>query len=113
MENKILNEICKICAECCKNHPFVDLSENDINSIEKMTGMHPDVFTNPKGKTVEAYFLQFQKNGYCVFLNEKNGRFSCGVYDARPGICRAYPSKPIQKDFCDANKEKLLRNIFG
>lgn len=108
-----MTEICKKCAECCKNHPFVDLSRKEINSLHKVTGVHPDVFTNPKGKVVEEYFLQFQENGYCFFLNEDNGSFSCGVYEARPEICKNYPSKPIQKDVCDAKREKYLSQILG
>ena len=110
MENIILTEICKICAACCKNHPFVDLSKKEIHSLEQVTGLHSDVFTNPKGKVVEEYFLQFQENGHCFFLNENNGSFSCGVYETRPGICKNYPSKPMQKKVCDANSAKFLRD---
>lgn len=108
-----MTEICKQCAECCKKYPFVDLSKNEINSLEKLTGVSAEVFTNSKGKEIEEYFLQFQDNGYCFFLNENKGSFSCSVYEERPGICKNYPSNPIQKDVCDANKEKFLRNIFA
>jgi len=45
------------------------------------------------GKAVEEYFLQFQKNGDCFFLNENNGSYSCSVYEIRPEICKNYPSK--------------------
>ena len=106
MENIIPTEICNKCAECCKNSPFVELSKNEINSLEQVTGLHFDVFTNPKGKAVEEYFLQFQENGDCFFLNENNGSYSCGVYEARPGICKNYPSKPRQKEVCDTNRGK-------
>jgi len=107
-DNIIPIEICNKCAECCKNYPFVDLTKNEIISLEKLTGLHPDIFTNPKEKIIEEYFLQFQKNGHCFFLREKNGCFACTVYEARPVICRNYPSKPGQKVACDANKEKFL-----
>jgi Fe-S-cluster containining protein len=107
MEAIILSEICKKCATCCKNYPFVDLSKKEIHSLEKVTGVHSGMFTNPKGKAVEEYFLQFQENGYCCFLNENNGSFSCGVYEARPGICKNYPSKPSQREVCEANSEKI------
>ncbi len=103
-----MTDICRNCAECCKNYPCVDLSNNEMDLLEKMTGVRSDVFTNPKGTEVEEYFLQFQENGYCFFLNENNGCFSCSVYEARPKICKNYPSQPIQKDFCDANNEKFL-----
>jgi len=113
MENIISTEISRQCAECCKNYPFVELSKNEVNLLEQMTGLHCDVFTYPKGKVVEEYFLQFQENGDCFFLNENNGSYSCAVYEARPGVCQNYPSTPGQKKLCDANREKLLSNKFG
>jgi Fe-S-cluster containining protein len=108
MEIVILTEICKKCAECCKNYPFIDLSNNDISIIEKATGLLHDVFTNKKGNEPEEYFLQFKENGYCLFLAENNGSFSCSVYEARPAICQSYPSKLSQKELCDANMAKFL-----
>ena len=102
-----MSELCKQCAACCKNYPFIELSQNDIGSLEKMTGMDFEVFTNPKMKEVEEYFLQFQANGYCFFLKENKGIFSCGVYASRPGICRQYPSNPLQQDACDAHCDRL------
>ena len=103
MENTILSETCKICGKCCQNYPFVKLSKNDINSLEKATKLYFDVFTNPIGKVIEGYFLQFQKNGDCFFLKEHNGSYSCSVYETRPEMCKNYPSKPKQKEFCSAN----------
>ena len=108
-----MTEICRKCAECCKNHPFVDLSNNEITLLEKASGLQRDVFTNQKGNDPEEYFLQFKENGFCFFLNEINGSFSCGVYEARPEICQNYPSKPTQKDLCDANMAKILGNLHG
>lgn len=108
-----MTDICKRCAECCKNHPFVDLSHNEIKTLEKAAGLHFDIFTNQKGNKVEEYFLQFKDNGFCFFLNENNGIFSCAVYESRPEICKNYPSKPRQKDLCDANMQKLLGDTIG
>ncbi len=100
--------ICKECAECCKHHPFVELSNKEINSLELLTGLHINTFLNSKGKTDEGYFLQFKENGNCFFLNENNGRYFCEVYKARPDICRNYPSTPCQQKACDSNMEKLI-----
>jgi len=113
MGNRVVSEICKKCAQCCKNYPFIELSRNEIYELEKLTGLPLDVFTNPKGKADEEYFLQFKENGDCLFLNENNGGYSCGVYEARSGICRNYPSKPSQNKVCDANREMILRNNSG
>lgn len=113
MEKMILSEICKKCAVCCKNHPVVDLSANEINCLEQETGLRMEVFTNPKGKVDEEYFLQFQKNGDCVFLKKNNGAFYCGVYNARPAICKKYPASHTQKDYCLANCGKVKGNGSG
>jgi len=104
MDNIISNEMCKKCAECCKHYPFVELSPDEINELEKVTGLLCDVFTNPKG---EEYFLKFKENGDCFFLKKNDGEYSCGVYEARPDICRKYPSKPKQNEVCAE-----IRKIF-
>ena len=102
-----MNEICKKCAECCKNHPFIDLTSNEISLLEKASGLSADLFTNGKGLEVEEYFLQFKENGYCLFLTEDNGSFSCSVYESRPEICKNYPAEPTQIVACKANREKI------
>ena len=111
MKSVRLTEICKKCAECCRNHPFVDLSEKEIHSLELATGLDSDLFTNSKGMEVEEYFLQFRENGDCIFLNEKDGHFSCDVYEARPGVFKNYPSRTAQECFCEASSEKFLTNV--
>jgi len=113
VENMISNKICKKCGECCRNFPFVELSKNEILSLEQATALHHDVFTNSKGEEVEEYFLQFQANGDCFFLIQHNGGYSCGAYEARPGICKNYPAKPGQKEACYKNREKSLSNDPG
>ena len=107
-ENIISSTICKKCAECCKNHPYVELSRNEIHSLEHLTGLYLKDFTNQKEKAVDEYFFKFQENGDCIFLNESNGSYSCSVYETRPSICRNYPTEPMQKEHCDTNKAKLL-----
>jgi len=78
----------------------VELSEPEIALLEQVTGLRFEVFTNPKRKTIEEYFLKFKENGYCFFLNEKDDTYSCRVYESRPDICRNFPSTPIQKKAC-------------
>jgi Fe-S-cluster containining protein len=99
-------ERCRKCAQCCKKFPFVELSEAEITLLEQATGLLSDVFTNRKRKIIEEYFLKFRENGYCYFLDEKNGTYTCRVYECRPDICRTFPSTPIQKKACDNYLEK-------
>ena len=110
MENAISSETCKNCAECCKHYSFVELSQIEINALEKFTGLPFEVFTNPKGKAVGEYFLKFKENGDCYFLNTNNSNYSCDVYEARGGICRNYPSEPSQNEACNAKRKICLSN---
>ena len=108
MKNVVSNEICKKCAACCKHYPFVELSAQEIKSLEQETALHSARFTNQKGDRIEEYFLQFKENGDCCFLSEKNGFFFCAVYAARPEICKNYPSIPVEKDVCSKHWGKLF-----
>jgi Fe-S-cluster containining protein len=71
-----------------------------------LTDLNSELFTNRKGEIIEEYFLQFRENGDCFFLMENEGRYSCRVYEARPGICRDYPAAPVQETVCAANSKK-------
>ena len=113
MENIITSEICIKCAECCKNYPFVELSQHEIFGLEKMTGLPPDAFTNQKGGAVQEYFLAFKENGDCIFLNENKGDYSCDVYEARSAICRNYPAKQRQNEVCNSNRKSIPRKNCG
>lgn len=101
MGNVISSKICKKCGECCKQSPFVELSTKELTSLEQFTGLDSELFTNSKNSGSDEYFLQFQENGACIFLKERDGGYACGVYEARPGPCISYPSKPIQNQFCE------------
>ena len=113
MPNGTSSEICTICAECCRHYPYVELAQTDIEALETFTGLRFDAFTNPKGKAVEEYFLQFKDNGDCIFLTEKDHRYSCSVYEARSRVCQAYPSTPAQIEACNANRAGCLKTSSG
>jgi Fe-S-cluster containining protein len=87
------------------------LSEDEIDLLEQITGLSFDLFSNPKRKAVEEYFLQFKENGHCFFLEECHGRYFCSVYEYRPAICRKFPSTPIQKEACHEYLEKIRKQL--
>ena len=100
----ISSSACKKCSKCCQNFPCIELSKEDIKRLEECVGLSFEEFTNPKDKVfTEDYFLQFQKNGDCIFLEAKDGGHSCKVYSVRPKVCKSYPSNPKQKAFCDVS----------
>ena len=86
-----MSETCIKCGVCCKNHPFVELSESEVNLISKVTKLEPAIFADKIDTHTNKYFFKFQKNGNCYFLKEINDSFFCGIYEIRPEICRAYP----------------------
>lgn len=110
MTYTIPTEMCMKCAECCRNYPFVELSKDEIHLLEQVTGLSFELFTNPKRKTIEEYFLQFKESGHCFFLEESNGCYSCSVYESRPEICRKFPCKRIQKKACYEYLKKIESN---
>ena len=77
---------CLRCGQCCRLR--VKLSKEDIKRLED-SGVKDFI----EGKN----WLK-RVNGYCKFLEIKNGKAKCMVYDARPKICRVWP---VYKFSCD------------
>ena len=71
---------CSNCGVCCRFH--VRLSEKDIRRIKTDV----DYVENVGGKK----WIK-RKNGYCIFLEIKEGKSSCTIYSKRPNVCRKYP----------------------
>ena len=88
---------CKRCAVfCCKlGGPIV--KETDLKRIAKI-GLDPYKFIAPLrrryGQQGDAIGVLKQKeDGSCIFLeyDESRGIYKCGIYEARPALCRLYP----------------------
>ena len=94
--------VCNCCGSCCRNFPFILLSQDDIRTLENFTGLTAEEFTENIDKTGEKRFMRFQENGDCIFLKIIDGAYSCSVYEARSVKCRDYPSTDIQKETCRA-----------
>jgi Fe-S-cluster containining protein len=91
---------CDGCGACCRDFAYIQLTQDDIKTLENFTGLTSDDFTNNIDKAGVRRFMQFQDNGDCIFLKMADGAYSCGVYEARPVICRAYPATEIQIKTC-------------
>jgi Fe-S-cluster containining protein len=104
MTTPVDTRTCQACGECCRRFPYIEVSQADIDELVRYTGLRPDAFVNAKGETPEVHFLRFRENGDCVFLDEDDGRLSCRVYEARPGICRTYPADSAQDERCEVNQ---------
>ena len=108
VETMPTSAMCQQCGGCCRKFPYVELSQEDMERLQGHTGLDSEAFTNGNGKAVEEYFLKFQANGDCVFLKNEGGHYACSVYEARPDLCRSYPSSAVQIKFCDATWLKEL-----
>lgn len=77
---------CLRCGQCCRLR--VKLSKEDIKRLEAAG----------KKNFVEGKHWLKRINGYCQFLEIKNGMAKCTAYGARPKICRWWP---VSKFSCD------------
>jgi Fe-S-cluster containining protein len=92
--------VCRLCAACCKRGPFVQLDADEIALLEPASGLRGDLFTDDAGDESGRRFLRMKRQGECIFLEAAGGAHACGVYDARPAICREYPRTQPQKAAC-------------
>lgn len=104
---------CKKCAECCKNFPFIKLSQTEANLMEDYSKLHIDQFAEKIEKKEKNYFLRFDEDGDCYFLEYKNGIYFCKIYEIRPSICKIYPGTTIQKQYCTNSKRKYSAPTAG
>jgi hypothetical protein len=69
---------CLRCGKCCKLNTKV--SESDAKRIGKLGYKN---FLN--GSSLK------RRGGNCMFLEEKNGFYTCRIYRSRPDVCRNWP----------------------
>jgi len=107
---------CRQCGTCCKKYRKILLQPEETAFIEKMGG-HVGVNVSmaqirEKGlkqamedvrKEGKVYMIHPDDHG-CVFLQEKNGKFYCKIYNWRPKTCRGFR--------CNLADDSFL-NLFG
>ena len=86
---------CTSCGHCCRHEPgYVFLSETDLKSLCRATGLSRRKFTEKYCRSVDLGLatrlsLIETPDHDCIFWN--NG---CSVYEGRPLQCRTYPFWP-------------------
>ncbi len=88
------------CAKCpayCCSYDEIELKELDIRRLSSHLGLDREAFLKKFTKSGEKLpVLRHHKDdiygSVCTFLHPDTRR--CTVYDARPGVCRAYPDRP-------------------
>ncbi len=78
---------CMQCGKCCTL--TVEPDEEDIRKIEMLGYMRMHFMRNGALK---------KKNGACMFLEKKDGRYQCGIHDMKPKVCRQYPYTMLSRD---------------
>jgi Fe-S-cluster containining protein len=90
---------CEKCPAYCCSYPEIEVSSRDIERLAKHFELPYRVaeerFTKFDAKE-KARLLRHREDrifeSVCMFLDQKTRR--CGVYHARPGVCREYPDSP-------------------
>lgn len=92
---------CTRCGECCHSPR---LSKKDIERIRKSGYKEEDFVYIDE---IENMYIR-DENDWCMFLN-KGKAASCKIYEARPKICRLYPSELINES---CKPEKLAFDAY-
>lgn len=82
------------CGLCCTL--LVRLGKEDIAKIRKL-GISESDFTD---KDTKGAPILKRINGYCRFLEIKEGIATCTIYDSRPKVCREYVCLKTGEDEC-------------
>ena len=93
------NYSCAKCPAYCCSYPEIEVTTRDIERLAKHFGLSyreaEERFTKYDAKE-KVRELRHKKDrifdSVCTFLNQKTRR--CGIYEARPGVCREYPDSP-------------------
>jgi Fe-S-cluster containining protein len=90
---------CSKCPAYCCSYPEIEVTPRDIERLAKHLGLPYSVaeerFTKYDAKEKLRALRHRQDRIFamvCTFLDQKTRR--CGVYDARPAVCREYPDNP-------------------
>ena len=87
---------CNKCPAYCCSYPEIEVTPRDIQRLAKHFGLDyaqaEERFTKQDAEEKVRVLRHRKDTVYatvCMFLDQENRR--CGIYDARPGVCRDYP----------------------
>ncbi len=93
---------CRQCGTCCKKYRKILLQPDEVDFIRKMGG-HVGVDLELRiirEKGIEQATLDARKNGKvfmihpddkgCIFLEKRNDKYFCKLYNYRPKTCRVF-----------------------
>jgi Fe-S-cluster containining protein len=88
---------CTKCPAYCCSYDRIIVEPRDLTRLARHFGIDPDTARRRFTKVVEGeQVLKHQKDeiygSICAFIDLETRR--CGVYQARPDVCREYPDRP-------------------
>lgn len=90
---------CSKCPAYCCSYDEIELKNRDISRLAKHLELDRETFIRRFTKRTrkgDVPILRHKRDeiygSACVFLDPKTRR--CGVYDARPAVCRTFPDRP-------------------
>ncbi|MGH9899688.1 MAG: YkgJ family cysteine cluster protein [Pyrinomonadaceae bacterium] len=94
---KLFYDCTKCPAYCCSVYERVKVTRRDISRLARYFGVSDDVAEKKFTKLYEGEQILRRKKDplfgtACKFLNTKTR--GCGIYHARPTVCRQYPTTP-------------------
>lgn len=107
---------CRQCGTCCRKYRKITLTAEEAPFIEKMGG-HVGVDVSmqqirekgrdqaiAEAKAAGKIYMIHPDNKGCIFLQMKNGKSYCRIYNYRPRTCRGFR--------CTLADDSFL-NLFG
>ena len=79
----------------------------DVDKI-KEKGFEESDFTE---KTSRDELVLKRVNGYCMFVEIKQGIASCSIYDARPKVCREYVCVHAGEEDCKLKRHYSVVDV--
>jgi Fe-S-cluster containining protein len=110
---KTLFDECRQCGGCCKKYRKISLYPDEVDFIRKMGG-HVGVsasLAQLREQSLEALIEATKASGRvymihpddkgCIFLQKRNGKYSCKIYNYRPRTCRGFRCNMADHTFMD------------
>lgn len=104
---------CSKCPAFCCGYPIIEANKRDIRRLARHFNMDAEdareEFTEKENNRVRKLKQKYDRKfgaHVCRFLNLKTR--NCGVYDARPQICREHPG-----DRCEWHDRDMMESLGG
>ncbi|WP_419661881.1 conserved uncharacterized protein, UPF0153 [Desulfosarcina variabilis str. Montpellier] len=110
---KTLFDECRQCGSCCKKYRKIRLHADEVDFIRKMGG-HVGVSASlaqlrekpletliEEGKASGRVYMIHPDDKGCIFLQKRNGKYACKIYNYRPRTCRGFRCNMADNTFMD------------